>query len=428
MSHIARALRVFSLACLAVVPQISAVDAQTVTHRGFVEGRGWLFPSNTANDTEVVVGDLLAREEVFIKPAPWIQFAAGIDGRANGHEQVQRSWRLDLDDRGTLRPALTLRRATATIVRGALTVDLGKQFVRWGKTDIVAPTDRFAPRDFLNVVDNEFLAVLGARGVLELGNDSLDVVWLPRFTPSRVPLLTQRWTAVPEGASFVTLVDAGAVLPDADQTGVRWSRTGIGHEFSLSFVDGFNHAPNLDVASPQVAGDGSPPSGVGGPVVPILRRYPELRMFGADAALQTAWASLKSEVAYFTTSTAATDEYALFVVQLERQTGEWLLVGGYAGEIVTRRRATASFAPDRGLSRSVVGRASYTFDTNRSGAFEFAIRQNGGGVYAKGELSQARGDHWRATATAVLLAGKADDFLGQYRRNSHVTLTLRYSF
>ena len=133
-----------------------AAAAQTVTQRGFVDARGVLFPQDAPNDTTQLVGDLLAREEVFVKPAPWLQFAAGVDARGNTHDQVERSWRLDFRDRGPLRPALSIRRLSATLTRGPLTVDVGKQFIRWGKTDIVTPTDQFAPRDFLNVIDSEF--------------------------------------------------------------------------------------------------------------------------------------------------------------------------------------------------------------------------------------------------------------------------------
>jgi hypothetical protein len=122
------------------------------------------------------------------------------------------------------------------------------------------------------------------------------------------------------------------------------------------------------------------------------------------------------------------DEDVLYVLQLERQTGEWVLVGGYAGEAVTARRAALTFAPDRGMTRSIVARASYTIDPNRSVAFESAVRQNGNGVYAKAEYSQARGQHWRATVTGIVIAGSEDDFLGQYHRNSHATVALRYSF
>jgi predicted component of type VI protein secretion system len=104
------------------------------------------------------------------------------------------------------------------------------------------------------------------------------------------------------------------------------------------------------------------------------------------------------------------------------------LRGGYAGEAVTRAGTSLVFAPDRGLSRAVVARASYTLDPNRSVAFEGAARQNGRGVYIKAEYSQARGQHWRAIIAVVAIGGHADDFLGQYHRNSNATLTLRYRF
>ena len=118
----------------------------------------------------------------------------------------------------------------------------------------------------------------------------------------------------------------------------------------------------------------------------------------------------------------------IWVVQIERQTGEWVLVGGYAGEVITAERANLAFSPDRGLTKSIVGRASYTIDPNRSVALETAIRQNGDGIYAKAEYSQARGAHWRLTIGGVFLAGEPADFIGQYNRNSFVETTLRYSF
>jgi len=46
----------------------------------------------------------------------------------------------------------------------------------------------------------------------------------------------------------------------------------------------------------------------------------------------------------------------------------------------------------------------------------------------KVEYSQARGQHWRATIAGVAIGGESDDFLGQYNRNSHVRVSLRYSF
>lgn len=409
-----RLLIAFVLLAVSLVP---AAAQPMFSQRGFVEARGVAFPQDAPNDPQNLIGDLLAREDLFFRPLPWVQFAGGVDLRANTYEQVEQSWRVDFRDRGTLRPAASVRRLTGTVSRGPLTIDVGKQFIRWGKADIVTPTDRFAPRDFLNVVDSEFLAVDGIRVVAQFKADSLDVVWVPFLTPSRTPLLNQRWTAVPPGAQALTLVDAGGVLPGGSQAGVRWGHTGAGYEYSVSAYDGFNHLPNFTVAA------GASPL-----QIEIARLYPGLRAYGGDAAVPTRWFTLKGEAEFFTSPTPATDDYVLWVVQLERQTGEWLFTGGYAGEVVTERRSRLNFAPDRGLTRAFVARASYTVDANGSWAVETAIRQDLGGVYVKAEYSRARGQHWRATAGVVVIAGDQDDFLGQYHRNSNGSMALRYSF
>ncbi|HMB81390.1 MAG TPA: hypothetical protein VKI43_15030, partial [Vicinamibacterales bacterium] len=302
-----------------------------MTQRGFFEGSALLFPQQAPNDPTQVVGDLLAREEIFFKPAPWVQFAGGVDLRANSHDQVEDRWRFDVDDRGVQRPRVSLRRLTATFTHGPFTVDAGKQFIRWGKADIINPTDRFAPRDFINVVDTEFLAVTGVRAVAQHGDETFEAVWVPRFTPSRVPLLDQRWTVVPTEATGVPIVDAGAALPAGSQTGLRWGHVGAGFEYSLSFFNGFNTLPNIGLVG-QV-GQVGPPS-----VIALQRTYPAIRTYGGDAAVPTKWFTIKGEAAYFTSpaadadlsrqsgGAATADEYVLYVLQIERQTGEWVIV------------------------------------------------------------------------------------------------------
>ena len=411
---------------------LTPCHAQALSQRGFADARITLFPQDAPTDRVRTVADLMLREELFLKPAPWLQFAAGLDLRLNTHDQVEGSWRIDFSDRRRLRPAVSVRRLAGTLARGPITIDVGKQFIRWGKTDVVTPTDRFAPRDFLNVIDSEFLAVSGVRGVLQLGSHTLDLVWVPRFTPSRIPLLNQRWAPVAPDPR-IALDEIGAAIPEGPQAGIRYSRIAERLEYSVSVFDGFNHLPNIDVLTTFDAEHAEPAENFSSAdsassVFTVRRTYPAMRAYGVDAAMPTRWFTIKGEASYSTSGTAGTDDYVLYVIQLERQSGEWQLVGGYAGEAVTRRRAAATFAPDRGLTRSVVARAAYTIDTNRSVAFEGAARQNARGAYAKAEYSQARGQHWRATFSGVLIAGRPDDFLGQYRRNSHLAAGLRYSF
>ena len=416
-----RAVVVAALVVTAFLVTGRAAVAQSVSQRGFVEGTGFFFPERAPNDSVRGVADLLAREELFVKPAPWIQLAAGIDLRANSHDQVEDEWRLDFTDRGTRRPRASMRRLSATLTYRRLTVDAGKQFIRWGKTDIVTPTDHFAPRDFLNVISADFLAVTGVRAVLQHGDDAFEGVWVPRFTPSRVPLVDQRWTAVPPTVQ-APLVDRGGVFPDGSQIGVRWSRAGV-VEFALSFFDGYNHLPTIDATFIPVAPQ---------PAIGVTRLYPAIRSYGGDFAAPTPWFTIKAEAAVITSRASARapagDDYVLYVLQLERQSGEWVFIGGYAGEAVTARRTVSTFAPDRGMTKSIVGRAAYTIDPRRGVAFEGAVRQNGAGAYAKAEYYETRGQHWRVTVTAIGIGGDDDDFLGQYHDNSHLAIALRYSF
>jgi hypothetical protein len=390
---------------------------QQFEQRGFVENRTAVYPQSAPNDSGHVVDEMLFREEASYKPASWLTLNGAFDARADSHRQTARAWALDADDRSIERPAFSMRRFSATIHRGKVTAEIGRQFIRWGKADILNPTDRFAPKDYLSsVVDSDFLGVIASRVTYESGGNTVDLVWQPWFTPSRTPLLNQRWTALPVQAAQVSLQDAGAHYPVGSQYGARWNHIGSGYEYSLCFFDGNQNLPSFDAALTPL-----PPS------VTLTRVYPKLRLYGGDAALPLAWLTVKGEAAYFTSSTPGAEEYALYVIQVERQVKEWSFVGGYAGRIVTRDAASPlQFAPDRGFAKSFVGRAGLTIDANRSLAVETAVRTEGS--FVRFEYSQLFGQHWRATGGLAWIRGDMADFLGQYRRNSYSSLAIRYSF
>jgi hypothetical protein len=389
----------------------AAAQAQSWTQRGFLETTGLFFPQTAPGDSGRAVGEMLLRWEASYTLAPGLKIHGGLDARTDTHGMTERDWGLSWWDRSRQRPALAVRRLSGVYSRGRLTVEVGKQFVRWGKTDVLNPTDRFAPRDFVNVIDNDFLAVTAARVTYGTQSDTVDVVVEPRLTPSRVPLLGQRWAVLP---ADVPIVEEAPRFPGGAQFGARWNHIGGVAEYSLSFYNGYDHLPQFgaELRLP----------------VTVYRYYPQMRMYGGDAAVPLKWAVVKAEAGYFTSSDARADEYALYVVQLERMVGEWSFIGGYAGQAVTRRGAGGEFSPVRGATRALVGRAGYTIDTNRSVSCEMVVRQNGAGWYVKPEYTQAVGGHWRVTVGVAVIRGEAGDFLGQYRRNSHGIVGVRYSF
>jgi hypothetical protein len=406
------AVKTLGLALLAL-----HLNAQNFEHRGFLDLRFTAYPQTAAMDSGRAVAEALLRYEPSYKITPDLRLEASVDARTDSHRQVEREWGLSWQDREIQRPALAVRRLSAIYHRGGVTAELGKQFIRWGKTDLLNPTDRFAPRDFVSVVDTGFLAVTAARLTWEASRtETIDLVCAPRFTPSRIPPLKQRWVVLPPLLQRAPLEDTGARLPGGSQFGVRWSHTGSRFEHSLSFYEGFNHFPTMDgwIAPAPFR-------------IALERFYPQMRMYGGDAAIPLRWFTLKGEAAYLTSRSSWADEYLQYVVQLERQTGEWHLVAGYTGESVTLLRGGPGFAPDRGLARTFLGRAQYNIDVNRSLAFESAAKRNGDGFWLKVEYSQAVSSHLRATVSFNVIRGALEDFLGQYRRNSFGTVSLRYS-
>jgi hypothetical protein len=390
-------MKLFALLALALPA------AAQFSQRGFLETGVFVYPDTAPNDSSHAVGESLFRYEAFYKLTN-LRFAAGIDARYDTHQQTGPDF--SFFDRTRRRPLFDIRRLSAAYSRGKLTIEAGKQLIRWGKTDILNPTDRFAPRDFLNVVDADFLPITAVRATYGSQSDTIDVVFSPRLTPSRIPLLNQRW------APPIPLREAETDFPGAPQYGARWDHLGGRAEYSFSFYNGFDHLP-LFRLTPQFT---------------LQRFYPQLRMYGADAAVPLGPVTVKSEAAYFTSTNPQSDEYVLWVVQLERQAGEWSFAGGYAGEATTDHRSIAGFSPVRGFARSLVGHASYTIDTNRSFTLETVVRENADGAWFRAGYSQTFGQHVRATLSYALIRGKPTDFIGQYRLNSHALLTLRYSF
>lgn len=394
----------------------SAAAAQTLTHRGSVEGLFIAHPRATPRDDTRLIADALFRYEPSLRAGAW-RFDAALDARMDSSGLTQRSREVTWWDRTLQRPALSVARLSASWARGPLTVEVGKQFLRWGKTDILVPTDRFAPRDYVAVIKPALLGVTAARVTLSSTTDSLDVVFTPRFTPSRAPLLDSRWVVTPPAAAGVELRDMGASHPGRAQGGVRWNHIGRFLEASVSVFRGFTHVPYFEGTVRTF------------PLrVDVQRHYAPLTSVGGDLAAPVPWFTVKAEAAWLRSEPHQGGEQVQYVLQLEKASGEWLFIGGYAGEYVIHDGAPFRFAPDRGLTRAFIGRASRALQGNRELVVEGVVRQNGEGVYGRAEYSHGIGPHVRLVGDVNVFGGSEDDFLGQYRRNSAARMTMRVVF
>jgi hypothetical protein len=393
------------------------VHAQGFSQRGFFEMSGNIYPQIVPDDSAHGIGETRLRYEPKWQAKTWLTLDASLEARLDTHHQDARSVHIDWNDRSLQRPALSVRQLSAVLKRDNLTFSAGKQFIRWGETDFLNPTDRFAPKDLLTIVDQDVLPVTAARLTYTLGNNALNLVWQPFFTPGRIPLVNQRWTFVPEAFSGFDVLGVGSKFPGRSSFGARWSRSSQGYEWSLSYYDGFNYLPSFNTTIDPTLGR-----------ITFSRSYPALRLYGGDLAISLPLFTLKGEAAYYTSPANQQDEYVLYVLEAERQIRELQLVFGYTGEVVTAHAGTQQFLGERGFTRAAFGHARYALDANRTLTLDVFVRQNGRAAILTPGYSHSFGNHWRASVTFTWLSGDPRDFLGRYYRNSFATTGLHYSF
>ena len=389
---------------------VVAFLARNFEQQGFFENQSRFYPQTVVGDSSHATNETRARWEFTGHLTSWLTIAGGLDAQVDSHRSIERSWSLNLDDRSTLRPAFSLRRFSATLHKGKVTAELGRQIIQWGKADLLNPTDRFAPRDYgRDALSGDPLGVIAARLTVESGPNTFDLVWQPWFTPSRPPPLDQRWSPLPAMGPESSAEDLGSRYPGGGQYGARWNHVGAGYEFSFSFFDGFDNLPLFGT----VAQD-------------FQRSYPAMRLYGFDAAVPLPWFTCKGEAAYITSPVQQEGEYALYVIQLERQVKDWSFEAGYAGEDAARTPSPLRFSPDLGFTRAFLGRAGLDLNVNSRVSLDTAVRLHGS--MARGEYSRALGPHLRVTGGVTWIHGDMTDFLGEYHRNSYVSLGMRYTF
>ncbi len=180
-------------------------------------------------------------------------------------------------------------RATSALFRegyvdlrfGSLDMRVGQQIIAWGRADRLNPTDNLTPRNFTLLVpedSDQRTGTTGIKAAYHRAGFSLTGVWLPTFQPHVIPIETPR-------DPFILLPRRLPHEP-VSQYAVRLEQTGSKVDWSLSFFDGFDLYPDLQVVGMTLT------------TVSVAQTYHRVQIIGADAA--TVWGpyGLRAEAAY----------------------------------------------------------------------------------------------------------------------------------
>jgi len=214
--------------------------------RGTLTYRNYSYFRETPSDDRNFYNEGILLVEWAQRFAPWVSVKLAGEVRADTASYAE-GVRFHVPDDDVHRSIVTLKEAVAHFRAGPVELSLGKQFYAWGTADAFNPTDNLNPRDYMEPVDSEKMAVYSVAARLNAGPTQVSFVVVPVFTPSRLPLVGSRWLPPPtSGATGAVLVDSRE-LPDQTfdnvQYGLRAKTTLKGWDFSASYFEGFESTP-----------------------------------------------------------------------------------------------------------------------------------------------------------------------------------------
>jgi hypothetical protein len=397
----------------------AAAEAQggAWSYRGFIENRGLYYPSATASDRVHFVNETLLRAESSVRLGAGFRLAGGLDLQTDSDNQSARAWHFSWDDRLAQRPPFALRTLSLQFTRGPFRLEAGKQVLRWGLMDLASPTDKLAPREYLNPSGSDYLGVFAARAVADSGPNSVELLYLPRFTPSRLPLAGRRWLILPPEFDQYAYRSQGTWYPGGGQFGARYHRIVSPYEFSLCYLEGFKNLPTLLYQKDEV-----------NKTLDYRQLYPKMRMAGADFTAPWHGFLWKAEASYIRSVSPFLAGTFTYAVQAERLWDKWQLGVALTGDHLTEDKKANTIDIDRALRESVSGRAAWTPTSAQTLSGEWFLHPNGKAFVARILYARTFSSVFRVTTGCVWIAGSQSDALARYDVNSYVTLQFRYSF
>jgi hypothetical protein len=254
--------------------------------------------------------------------------------------------------------AVNLSEFYAEYNRGILWARLGKQIFDWSVTDTVSPSDNLSPRDWSDLIEWERVGVPAVN--LRVGQDRyLQMVYVPFFTPSKLPLQNDRW--IPEALPELTPAEADRPDTDRGQFALRLGAALRGVDLAITYFNGFSISPAfLPVADGNAA-------------FRIRPVYFKAQVVSASMATQVAAVAVRAEAGYFDQD--GEDDFVQYVLGADREwvntikpTDSFYVLIQYVHELKIHARSLGD--PEltdfrRIFNNSLLARLKYTFSGER---------------------------------------------------------------
>ncbi len=318
---------------------------------------------------------------------------------------------------------------------------MGKKIYSWGKAEGLNPTDNINRYDFLDFPDREKIGVLSAAVEYSMGNYSVDIVFIPFFTPSRLPGQSNRWIGNIEGetTNFDNIIipsDLSGEVHERDlpaktlgnsQFAGRIKTTISGWDMALSYYRGFDSVPVVEEETIGSARHYTP-------------KYNRISNYGLAIATTFDKLEVHAEGAYRDTAKGYDDDFLAYIIggsyswdDLGLEFIEKIsLYFEFAGERITNakdsRKRFSSTDYSRPLKRSVLGSLVFKFnedvDLRIGGNYNIDEYDH----YIQPKLTYKFSDKLKVKIGLDIMTGHKNTFWGKWRNNDRVFTNVLWYF
>ncbi len=391
---------------------------------GFIEYRNFTYFRDDASDDKInrAEGIIKLEYEKYIGDLGKILVSPKL---IFDNDNYSSSYIDEFENKGVRRLSFDLEEYYAEFNFSSFDLKIGKQIFSWGKADGFNPTDNLNPRDYIDLFVEEEKIGVPAINLLYYWNDfTFDLVFIPTYTPTRLPLINSRHSFLDPETPFVV---NGRELPadtlSSSQTAIRILRHISGWDLSVSYYDGYD---DLTLAIVDVDQSLTP-------------TYNRIRVIGGDFATTFGGLGVHGEAAQFIYDGGKDEDYLQYILGIDYawtdviKDHDVFLILEYMGDTTTQPREDERPAFATGLGRvfrnSFLSTVTYKFSDTLELETELAFNMDSHVSYViNPEVRYDITDKLKFTFGIDFVEGVQKTFFGQFDNDDRSYFFLKYSF
>lgn len=339
---------------------------------------------------------------------------------------------------------ITLREIYMDLFFNNFDLRIGKQQIVWGKADGVFITDIVSPLNLSEFLLPDFdeirTGVTAAKLDYYIANSTLELIWIPQFTPTIRPTSTSSWYIEPELPAPATYNWSKSIIAPSLENSefmLKWSAMTSNIDFELMAAYTWDDNPTLHVQkSFEINNATSPPSMVLTGLL-ITPEYHRLAVAGGSISTEIKGVILRGESAYYhhkyfqTADPFAEDaliqkDYLHYVIGVDFNIGSVKLSTQFIQKYILNYDEYINESEIQNTA-TVMARYDMLRETLHLELFSY-IGLSEHDALIRPKVTYDFDDSFSILAGANLFVGDSDGRFGQYQDNSMIYTKIKYAF